>query len=145
MINAPLRKELYSAEIGKGAFLNGEPIHVSNTVEISKVLMGIDSGKFNRDAHLPFFKRAMAKDGITCPFCTGCASVCLALVASGGLDAYLATSLNPEDMAAAVVIIREAGGKVTELKGKEWQLGDASILAANPNLHKNLSEFFHLG
>jgi myo-inositol-1(or 4)-monophosphatase len=70
--------------------------------------------------------------------------VCLALVASGGLDAYLATSLNPEDMAAAVVIIREAGGKVTNLKSFEWKLGDESILAANPELHKKLFEFFGL-
>jgi myo-inositol-1(or 4)-monophosphatase len=142
VINAPLRKELFSAEIGKGTFLNGSPINVADTVEISKVLMGIDSGKFNRDAHLPFFKRVMAKDGITCPFCTACASVCLALVASSGLDAYLATSLNPEDMAAAVCIIREAGGKVTNLKGKEWQLGESSILAANPVLHRKLCDFF---
>jgi len=142
MINAPFRKELYSAEINKGAFLNGAPIHVSKTTKINEVLMGIDSGKFDRAAHLPFFEKAMSKDGITCPFCTACASVCLALVASGGLDAYLATSLNPEDMAAAVVIIREAGGKVTNLKGEEWQLGNSSILAANPVLHQKLSDFF---
>ena len=145
VINAPLRKELYSAELGEGAFLNGVSIHVSNTIEISKVLMGADSGKFNRDAHLPYLKMALADSGITCHFCTACASVPLALVASGGLDAYLATSLGPEDMAAAVCIIREAGGKVTNLKGKEWQLGDSSILAANSVLHDKLSEFFQLG
>ena len=141
-INAPKRGELYTAAAGLGAFCNGKKIHCNDTADINKVWMGIDPGKFDRQAYVPYIQRAMADDGIGCFLQSGCASVPLCLVANGTIDAYLATSLNPEDMAAAVVINREAGCSVTNLKGDRWQLGDSSILAANPVLHKKLSEFF---
>ncbi|PIR88021.1 MAG: hypothetical protein COU10_01420 [Candidatus Harrisonbacteria bacterium CG10_big_fil_rev_8_21_14_0_10_45_28] len=141
VINAPKRKEFYRAERNKGAFCNDLPIYVSETKDISPILMGVDSGKHDRAKHLPYLKKLLSPGGITCFLSTGCASVPLSLVARGTLDAYLATSLEPEDMAAAVVIIREAGGKVTNLQGKEWQLGDKSILATNPYLHKKLIKF----
>ena len=73
---------------------------------------------------------------------SACASVPLCLVAKGNLHAYLATSLLPWDMAAAVCIIREAGGRVTHLDGSDWKLGGRSILACNPELHGKLLEFF---
>lgn len=141
VIFAPKRDELYAAETGKGALCNGEKIQVSDLKNINQVLMNVDSGKHGRTAHLPHLEKLLASNGITCPMATGCASVPLVLVAKGVLHAYLATSLEPEDMAAAVCIIREAGGKVTNLKGKEWQLGDQSILTANPELHQKLFNF----
>lgn len=61
------------------------------------------------------------------------------------MDAALATSLEPEDMAGAVPILLAAGVKVTNLQGEEWQLGDSSILAANPKLHGKLFDFLQLG
>lgn len=141
VVYAPKRAELYTAELGKGAFCNDEKIQVSSLTHLNRVLMNVDSGKHNRTKHLPYLKKLLSPNGITCPMSTGCASVPLVLVAKGILHAYLATSLEPEDMAAAVCIIREAGGKVTNLKGKEWQLGDKSILAANPELHQKLFSF----
>ncbi len=136
--------ELFTAEIGKGAFCNDEAIHVSGLTDIHQVLMGVDPGKHNRTKHLPYLEKLFSPEGITCAMTTGCASVPLVLVAKGVLHAYLATSLEPEDMAAAVCIIREAGGKVTNLEGKKWQLGDVSILAANPELHEKLFQFLGL-
>ncbi|MCX6702381.1 MAG: hypothetical protein NTW60_00720 [Candidatus Wolfebacteria bacterium] len=144
VVNAPKRAEFYSAEKGKGAFCNEQPIRVSTLTDLNKVLMGCDSGKHNRTAHLPYLEKLLGPNGITCPFMTGCASVPLCLVASGVIHAYMATSLNPEDMAAAVIIIREAGGKVTNREGKEWNLGDPSILAASPELHEKLMKFLGL-
>lgn len=140
--NAVKRGELYVGEIGQGSFCNEQQIRVSDETEISRVLMGIDSGKENRAAHIPYLQRAYQPDGIICTIHTGCASVPLLLVASGVMHAYLATSLEPEDMAAVVPIIREAGGTVTNLRGEEWTLGDISILAANPVLHEKLGKFF---
>jgi myo-inositol-1(or 4)-monophosphatase len=64
-------------------------------------------------------------------------------VASGKLHGYLAAHLEPWDMAPGIVLIREAGGKVTDINGKKWELGDKSILAANPKLHKKLLELIH--
>lgn len=145
VINAPKRNEFYTAEVGKGAFCNGKRIQVSNLADIHKVLMGSDAGKFNRTANLPYLAKLHSPEGVTCACLNFCASVPLCLVASGVIHAYLATSLNPEDMAAAVIIIREAGGKVTNLKNKEWQLGDESILAANPVLHQKLVDFLEIG
>lgn len=142
--NVVRRGEIYSAQIGGGAYCNGRLIGVSNETEIGHVVMGIDSGKYSRDAHIPFLQKACGPGGIVAHLSSGCASVPLFLVASGNLHAYLATSLEPEDMAAAVPIIREAGGKVTNLKGEEWTLGDVSILAANPVLHGKLFKFFEL-
>lgn len=146
VVYAPKRGECYVAAKGNGAFLNDQAIRVSDLVNINQVLMGIDSGKHNRAANIPYLKKSMQPGGITCYLCTGCASVPLCLVGSGVYHAYLATSLEPEDMAAAVCIIREAGGKVTNLALEDWKLGgqDASILAANPVLHENLVDFFGL-
>jgi len=145
VVNAVGRGELYTAKQGGGAFCNGNQIHVSDLEDLHRVLMGVDSGKHHRTAHLRYMERLLQPDGIACPMCTGCASVPLCLVASGVLHAYLATSLEPEDMAAAVILIREAGGLVTNLNGKEWQLGDGSILAANPVLHGKLLKLLGLG
>ena len=144
VVNAPKRGELYTAERGKGAFCNGSPIRVSELENINQVLMGVDSGKYNRTAHLPYLEKLFGPKGITLPLSTGSASMILCLVASGIVHAHLATSLEPEDMAAAVCLIREAGGKATNLKGEEWQLGDASILTANPILYDKLSELLEL-
>lgn len=145
VLYAPKRGTLYAAAEGLGAAVNGWPISVSDVTDINKVLMGIDSGKKKgmRASHLLYLAKLMQDDGITCPFMTACATVPLAFVAEGKMHAYLATALEPEDMAAAVCIIREAGGMVTDLAGKEWDIDEMSILAANPVLHRKLMEFLN--
>ncbi len=144
VVNAVLRGEFYESIDGQGAYCNGQRIEVSQEANIAKVLMGIDSGKYRRAAHLPYLERLYSESGITVCLNTGCASVPLVLVASGVLHAYLATSLAPEDMAAAVAIIRGAGGKVTNLQGEKWTIKDPSIFAANPILHEKLSRFLNI-
>lgn len=144
VVYAPRRKELYVACNGSCATMNGRLISVSSETNINHVLMAIDSGKATekdpkaRCRKIPYLDKLLRHDGIACDLNLGCASVPLCFTARGLHQAYLATSLNPEDMAAAVVIIRQAGGRVTNLKGEEWQLGDPSILAANPILHQIL-------
>lgn len=142
VVQAPKRNEVYTAIKGEGAFCNGILIKCNTVTDINHVWMGLGGGKRNRMRVLPYYIKAMAQDGISCPLESGCASVPLCLVASGNIEAYLAIGLEPEDMAAAVVINREAGCKVTSLEGKPWRLGDESILTANPELHYKLSEFF---
>src|SRR3989344_4632913 len=123
VVNAVGRGELYTAMKGNGAFLTKgtmcEPVSVSDFADVSKVLMGMDSGKENKNSDIPYLQRLKAADGVSCVMSHGCASVPMVLVASGAMQAYLATSLRPEDMAAAAPIIREAGGKVTNLAGDE--------------------------
>lgn len=143
VLYAPKRGTLYAAAKGMGATCNGKPISVSSETNINKVLMGIDSGKKKgmRASHIPYLTKLSAENGITCDFRTACATVPLALVAEGRMHAYLATALEPEDMSAAACIIREAGGKVTNLAGQEWETDMMSILAANSVLHQKLLEF----
>lgn len=114
---------------------------MSDLDDVAKVLMAADSGKHDRERLEPFRQKLIGS--ITCCFGTGCASVPLVLVASGVTHAYIATSLEPEDMAAAVPIVREAGGVVTNLALEEWTITDESILAANPQLHAKLAA--HMG
>lgn len=141
VVFAPKRNELYVGVYGQGAYLNDQPISVSKETNINHVLLGVDPGKINRIASLSYIEKLRGPDGITCDFSGGCASVPLSFVAAGRLHGYLATSLDPWDMAAAVAVVRAGGGKATNLAGKEWNLDDSSILAANPILHGNIFNF----
>jgi len=142
VIYAPKRNELYFAEDGRGAFCNNNRIKISDETDINRVVIGLDYGKetkdFKRSSVASLYQKLLGPNGITAPVSFACASVPLCLTAKGNLHAYMALSLEPWDMAAAVVINREAGARVTNLKGREWQLRDASILSANPKLHKRL-------
>lgn len=135
---APKRQELYRAETGQGAWLNDQPIQVSKLDNINHSMIALDYGKIDREKHMPLQAKLLAQDGVGHTFSLACAGMALSLVAAGKFDGYLALKLEPWDMAACVAIVREAGGKVTDIAGKDWELGDESILAANPNLHARL-------
>lgn len=142
VVFAPKRNEMY---VGSeyGAFCNSKPIKVSRTHDINKVWMEISPGKHNRTKHIPYLERAYSDNGICASVHFGSfASSCI-LVACGKLDAFLATSPEPEDVAGSVPILSAAGAKVTNLKGEPWQLGDP-IFVANPVLHKKLFDFLNL-
>lgn len=141
VIYAPKRGELYVAEQGKGAFCNNSPVHVAAIGNINKAMIGVDYGKLEREKITCYHRKLLSENGVTYPISYGCASISLALVASGKLHGYLALKLEPWDMAAAVVLIREAGGKVTTIEGKDWKLGHVSILTANSKLHNELLSF----
>lgn len=139
VIYAPRRKELYTAEKDRGAFLNGEPIKVNCEGNLNHVVMGLDNGKHDRLAtYIPLYAKLLDEGNIGGKYSLGSGAMSLAQVACGKLIAYGATSLEPEDMAAAVILNREAGARVTSLLGIEWQLGDSSILCANPEIHAKL-------
>lgn len=142
VIYAPKRNEMYVGVEGLGATLNGKPIKVRDVSILNKIIIGFDLGKLEREKILGIYQKLISDKGVTYPVSYGCASVALALVAKGNLDAYLSLKLEPWDMAAAVVINREAGAMVTNIDGKEWSLEDKSILVANPALHNNLCKFF---
>ncbi|MBI2045180.1 inositol monophosphatase [Candidatus Pacearchaeota archaeon] len=147
VIYAPKRDELYYAEKGKGAFCNNKPIKTSLEKTISHAIMGLDPGKetsyFKRAVLGRYMEKVYSPKGISCAVCSGCASVPLCLVASGKLHAYMALSLEPWDMAAAVVINMEAGAKVTNIHGKEWNILDKSILVSNSILHEKLIDILN--
>jgi myo-inositol-1(or 4)-monophosphatase len=135
----PWLDECYAAARGKGAFLNKQPIHPSSRTDISDALVAVsfpalvcrDSVEVRR-----FVEVLCASHGIRR---LGAASLNLCYVASGRLDGYFASSIKSWDVAAGVLILREAGGVVSSLNGGEFVLDrPAFACAATPALHRQL-------
>lgn len=135
----PVMDELYAAERGGGATLNGAPIHVSTADCLSDSLVATGF-PYNRreivETLLPKVERAVrTAQGIRrC----GAAAYDQCLLAAGRLDGYFEQGLNPWDVAAGTVIIEEAGGLVTDYQGAPFDLFGPSLLASNGRIHDEL-------
>lgn len=147
VIYAPLRDELYTAVEGKGAFLNNERIKVSLEESLNHAVLSCGPGKeipqFKRVDQIEYEKKLYSENGAVIAINTGCASVPLAFVARGLIHGCVYPNLEPWDMAAGVVINREAETKVTNIKGEDWKLGDSSLIVANPALHKKIMDLLN--
>jgi myo-inositol-1(or 4)-monophosphatase len=134
----PTRDELFTAERGKGAFLNGYPIRVSTTSSlIESVLVtgfayNVSSTRENIDHFENFLLAARAVRRL------GSAALDLCYVAAGRLDGYWEMSLNPWDMAAGVLLVEEAGGKYTDLEGRPSTIHNKKILVSNGKIHDQM-------
>ncbi len=136
--------ELFVAEVGKGAFLNDEPIHVSTNSEPSASLIGtgFPYKSFHLlEPYLKMFKRMMRKThGVRRP---GSAAWDLCNVACGRFEGFYEYGLNAWDVAAASLIVEEAGGVVTDWQGKnDWLFGER-IIAGNKAIHAFLKAEIH--
>lgn len=134
----PINKELYFAEKGKGAFLNGKRIKVSQQQILSKAVILFNKYRAKEDFRK--LHRILGIIGEKCPVFRILGSVTLALcyLASGRADVCFALGMNPWDLSAGVLIIKEAGGKLTNLEGKDWQIGEKNIIAANKKIHNQI-------
>ena len=142
VIYDPTRDELFHAEAGAGAFLNRERIHVSKTarVEDSLSATGFPSRKRHQNLNVHFYYQlAMLSHGVRR---AGAAAIDLAYVACGRLDFFWEFSLHSWDIAAGILLIREAGGVCTDMKGAPLDLHGPHILADNTLLHKEVLELF---
>ena len=141
----PTHDECFSAERGRGACLNGEKLLVNQTSDLEKSLHTTtfarkDEELFARNlrnfSHLSresFGVRRM-----------GCAALEMCYVSCGRVDAYWEQGINAWDIAAAALIVEEAGGKVTNLDGEpDYFKPPYAILASNPSLHPQLVALFH--
>lgn len=138
----PLRDEMFTAERGSGAFLNKRRIQVSKVsrIENSLAATGFPSRKRHESVNIHFFYQvAMSSHGVRR---AGAAALDLAYVACGRLDAYWEFGLNPWDMAAGVLLIREAGGTCSNMHGGALNLRGPHILADNTKLHEPMLELF---
>jgi myo-inositol-1(or 4)-monophosphatase len=135
----PILDEQYVAQKGQGAWMNWQAIQVSKTSELSKALLAsgfpYDAWSTSRD-NLAEWEH-FTKCALT-PRCSGCASVDLCFVAAGVYDGYWELDLEPWDMAAGALIVKEAGGVVTDVAGNPFEPLGSSILAANPKMHKHI-------
>jgi myo-inositol-1(or 4)-monophosphatase len=140
VIYDPTREELFHTLAGEGAFLNEAPIRVSaaTTLDESLLVTGFPYDiRTNRDNNLSYFNalavRARAVRRL------GSAALDLAYVAAGRFDGYWELRLNPWDWAAGVLLVREAGGRVTTFGEDEKVLdGDATLVATNGKIHHEL-------
>lgn len=137
LINAPFLKEVYTAEKDKGAKLNKKAIEVSK-IKPEKVLNTFCHGSRKKDVKraLKYYVR-QKMNGFDCRQ-LGAASLELCFVASGRVESIAIPGSNPWDVAAGALMVREAGGKVSDFKGKKWDLKSADILASNGRTHKDL-------
>jgi myo-inositol-1(or 4)-monophosphatase len=137
-IYSPVLKEFYFAEKGKGAFLNKIKIRCSAVSEIGKASLATETHWKMLRGNLEILSRLKEHRRL---YITGCASLSICEVASGRTDLYMHTGLRPWDNAAAFLIAKEAGAKITDLKGREIDFYSPEAVIANPVLHANfLSE-----
>ena len=132
----PLRNEIFSAEKGKGAFLNGKPIRVSTIKDMgfSLIATGFPFRQKNViDDYLKLFKNIFYR--VSDIRRAGSAALDLAHLASGRCDGFFEIGLGPWDIAAGSIIIREAGGTVSDFGGGDQFLETGNIVAANKELH----------
>ncbi len=139
----PITEECFSAEAGKGAHLNGEPIHVSGRSEIDGCKMLATRSLFEH----PFWEKPPLTPWPPMQIETRSSiAYRMALVAAGQYDAMLALSTKRDwDLAAGDIIVREAGGRVSDARGADLRYNGAvphqrSVVAAGPSLHARLLE-----
>ena len=136
VVYAPVMDECFSAARGAGAFCNGKPVAVSATPRVGDALTctGFHPSNFARNAR--YFEavsheaQAVRRDGS--------AALDLAYVACGRFDAFWEFELQPWDVAAGTLIVREAGGRVTQTDGSPARVDSGSILATNGAVHDEM-------
>jgi myo-inositol-1(or 4)-monophosphatase len=143
VVHAPVLQQTYSAALGLGATCNGTPLRVSSTSELADALLATGFA-YRRDEqgavdNIERLRRVM-------PHCRdvrrfGSAELDLCFVARGAYDAYWEFDLAPYDVAAGAIVVREAGGRVTDIDGGDAWLYGGRILASNAILHDDVRRF----
>jgi myo-inositol-1(or 4)-monophosphatase len=138
----PSRGELFSAEKGSGAYLNGRRIYVSKTKRLAESLLGtgFPSHKRHKNPNIYFYHQiTLRSHGVRR---AGSAALDLANVACGRYDGFWEFNLNPWDTSAGVVIVREAGGAVTDFSGRPFDISSREVLASNGLIQQQLVDEF---
>lgn len=137
----PNTNELFTAERGKGAYLNGKRITVSKTESLQNSLL-VTGFPYNiaENPHraierfVSFLMKSQAVRRM------GSAALDLAYVACGRFDGFWEVALQPWDMAAGVLIVQEAGGKVTDFQGKPMDIYNKALLSSNGKIHEEMQK-----
>jgi len=138
----PTRDEMFTAEKGKGAQLDGKTIHVSKAAQLKECLLatGFPSHKRHKNPNIHFYHQiTLRTHGVRR---AGSAALDLCNVACGRFDGFWEFNLNPWDTAAGVLIVEEAGGKVSRYDGSAFELNSRETLASNGLVHDALLHEF---
>ncbi len=142
VIYEPLRDELFQAERGKGAYLNGRRIHTSKTAMLQESLLatGFPSHKRHENPNAHFYHQlTLRTHGLRR---AGAAAVDLAYVAAGRLEGFWEFNLNPWDTAAGALLVEEAGGEISRFDGSAFRLDSREVLASNGLIAEELQQVF---
>jgi myo-inositol-1(or 4)-monophosphatase len=138
----PLLDEMFTAERGRGALLNGKPIHVSPTALLAESLVatGFPSQKRHLSPNIHFYQEfTLRSHGVRR---AGSAALDLAYVAAGRMEAFWEFNLNPWDTAAGFLLVEEAGGRITDFSGDPYKLDSREVLASNGIIQDELLHLF---
>lgn len=141
VVYQPITDEVFWAELGKGAFLNGKQIRVSQTAELSQSLIGTGF-PYDRWEHGEAYTQDFTKVMRSCQGIrrAGAAAIDLCYLACGRLDGFFEQKLKPWDLAAGSLIITEAGGKITGYKQEDWNIYQSKTVASNGLIHAELCQ-----
>ena len=139
LIYNPANEELFTAERGKGAFLNDQRLRVAARQRLVDAVIACGLPHHGK-GDLALFRTEFAavQDKVAGLRRFGAATLDLAWVAAGRLDAYWERDISPWDMAAGLLMVREAGGYVTDLDGGDAMLAKGHIIAGNETMHREL-------
>ncbi len=144
LVYNPANDELFTAERGKGAFLNDRRLRVAARRRLADSVVACalphparGDVALARDEHIAVQERVAGLRRF------GAAALDLAWVAAGRFDGYWERSLSPWDMAAGIALVREAGGFVTDIDGRDIALTSPGIIAANESIHRELLRTLH--
>jgi len=141
VIYEPITDQLFWAEKGKGAFLNENRLRVSSRRNLEESLFATGIPFAGREGHKPFLtqlENVMAVSAGVRRY--GSAALDLAYVAAGRYEGFWEQGINAWDMAAGIILVREAGGYVTDFDGKNNMMENGSIIASNDQLHRPLKK-----
>jgi len=137
----PVRDELFHAAMGRGAWLNRKKISVSSQKNLSRALLATGFPydiRTSREDNLQYFRFFIKKAQAVRR--AGSAALDLCYLACGRFDGFWELKLHPWDTAAAKIIVEEAGGKVTDFKGRNYSIFGKYILASNGHLHNQMKK-----
>jgi len=138
----PIRKELFEAMVGEGAYLNRSTIHVSRVSTLPKSLIGVDLG-YSHDMGRKMLETIDRLWGqVHCVRLLGSSSLGLAYVASGRVSLYFHRYLFPWDIASGLLLVREAGGEVVNWTGEKANYRTTELVASNLNLQREFLQHF---
>jgi myo-inositol-1(or 4)-monophosphatase len=137
----PILDELYTAEKGKGAFLNNRRLRVAARKSLADCVIAIGIPHRGRPEHARFLRECKAlMEHVSGLRRTGSAAIDLAWVASGRFDAYIEHHIKPWDMAAGLLLVREAGGFASDIDGGQEMFRTGTVVAGNQTVHRTLLE-----
>lgn len=141
VIYNPITDELFTAERGQGAFLNDRRLRVSGRRDLAHCLISTGIPHSGRKGHTDFIaqqgKVMSQTNGVRA---LGSAALCLAYVAAGRYDGHWESGLSPWDIAAGLLMVREAGGYVTDFENKDKMFASGDVIAGNESIHDQLLE-----